>query len=151
MCRRCGLAIMVYGGLAFLLGGGSTVRASEPVTGTVWLQLQVTGLPAEKCRVDIRPGHPACTFEPMALELKGQGRDSTVYLKPLPVQVTSIGADHDCTFAITIREPGQPARTYRRGLCLETPREGQPVESTQRLRIFLSAPSLAVRDLPVRR
>ncbi len=70
-----------------------------------------------------------------------------VRLQPITIDARSLGADRDCSFAITIREPNQPPKTFRRGIRLTDPEPG--VTSTaQTLKLYLSAPSVAARDTP---
>jgi hypothetical protein len=135
--------------LAYLGGslGLSSVqaRASDPVQNTVQLQIQISGLSADGCLLEIRPAHPGCSFAPVALKVQGNSSGQTVRLEAVPFTVTSTGADRDCTFAITVREPNAPPRTIRRGLQLVATDPGQP-QPSQTFRVFLATPSLALRD-----
>lgn len=128
------------------LAAAPTARGDEPIANTVRLQLQITGVAPEGCVVEIRPGHPGCKFAPVARQVQGYTGGETVRLDPIPVLATTTGADRDCSFAITIREPGQPPRTYRRGLRLMPARVEEP-NPVQNLNVFLSTPSLASRDV----
>jgi hypothetical protein len=129
----------------------ATPRADAPTppvttaSSTVNLQVQISGLSASGCVIEVRPGHPGCKFKPLARKVDGHSGGETVQLNAIPIQVTTAGADRDCSFAITLREPGGPSRTFRRGLRLNSPpTDGQPA-APQVFPIFLSSPSLAAR------
>jgi hypothetical protein len=124
--------------------GTIKARAGEaPVENKVNLQLQITGLGAEGCTLEIKPGHPGCQFESLERRVKRVGE--TVTLAPIAITAKSTGADRDCSFAITIKEPGQPPKTFRRGLRLSARAAGEPAP-VQSLKVYLSAPSVAIRD-----
>jgi hypothetical protein len=86
--------------------------------------------------VEVRPGHPGCEFSPVKAHVDASGR-AAVSLD----DVRSLSADRDCTFAITIREPGQPQRTVRRGMRLA----GRAPADPQHLTCYLRAPSKCAR------
>lgn len=142
MSRRSRMAVRIALAVAALAAGA---RAGEPVQNTVQLQLQVSGLADRGCMLEIRPAHPGCRFEPVRRRIEGYAPGGHATLKPIAIAATSLGADRDCTFAITLQEPGQPPRTYRRGLRLVPAEPGRPAP-VQTLRAFLSAPTLAARD-----
>jgi hypothetical protein len=102
---------------------------------TVTLDLRIAGLSAKGCDVDIKPGHPGCKFRTVSRHI-GPNGIATVVLK----DVVARNADRDCTFAITLREPGQADRTVHRGLRLQA--ENTP---DQRLNCYLSSPSRIAR------
>jgi hypothetical protein len=131
---------------------GARAGVGDPVENQVNLVLQISGLGADGCVIEVKPGHPSCKFEPVARRVVRAPVNRAVQLDAIPIQAVSTGADRDCSFAITIREPGQPPRTYRRGLRLTAQVAGEPVPS-QTLRCYLSTPSLAERekDAPKRR
>jgi hypothetical protein len=121
--------------------------AQEPISSTVQLQLQITGVSPEGCIVEVRPGHPGCKFTPVARRVEGYVGGETVRLDAITLAASTIGADRDCSFAITLREAGQPPRTFRRGLRLSPPDPDKP-DAVQTLMVHLSTPSLAARELP---
>lgn len=86
---------------------------ASPGDHVVKLDLGIAGLSAKGCDVEIKPGHPGCIFKPKTLHVEASGLASVVFN-----DVRSETADRDCTFAITIKEPGQSTRTVRRGLRL---------------------------------
>lgn len=113
---------------------------SESVTNTVRLSLRISGLGPKGCDVEIKPGHSACKFAPIARHVNRDGRAVSVLIR-----AESTGADRDCAFAITLREPNQTPKTYRRGVRLVPPTIGKP-EPVQSLTCYLSSPSLAARN-----
>ena len=127
--------------LAFA-GWNRDASAQEPaVVNKVWLALRVTGLGREGCEVEIKPGHPACDFKPITKKLESSGQEDFKY-----IVVKSTSADHDCLFSITIREPGQPEKTVKRGFVLATPKaDGKPVPP-QIFECWVRSPSLAAKD-----
>src|SRR4051812_26241709 len=115
MQGRSWMAALTLAAAATLPGTGPIARADgPPVVNKVTLRLRITGLGREGCEVEIRPGHPACDFKAIARKL-GPGGDDTF----ADLEVKSTSADRDCLFAITVKEPGQPPRTIRRGLRLD--------------------------------
>lgn len=114
----------------------SNVRTAAGVadpTPPVTLVLMIAGLGSKGCDVDIKPGHPGCEFATVTEHVKDDGR---LTLKLRDVRVKN--ADRDCTFAITIREPGQAVRTMRRGLRISPSYEK---DSSPSLTCYLSSPS----------
>jgi hypothetical protein len=83
-------------------------------TYVVKMDLKIAGLGKKGCDVEIRPGNGGCKFK----------------------DIETQSADRDCTFAITVHEPGQAEKTVKRGLRLKSP--GDPGQS---LDCFLSSPS----------
>jgi hypothetical protein len=135
--------------LALILGLAATgaARSGEtPVTNRVNLQIQVLGVEADGCTVEIRPGHGDCKFTPVTRKVQPTG-GAPVKLDTIALDCVSTHADRDCAFAITIKEPGRPPRTYRRGLALKAQAVGQPVP-VQSFPCVLSTPSLASKDDP---
>jgi hypothetical protein len=80
------------------------------------VEVRVSGLGPNGCDVEVAPGSPDCQFRPVIDHVAphdySQGR------KIVLNDVRAISADRYCIFAITIREPGQPVKTVRRGLKL---------------------------------
>jgi hypothetical protein len=131
----------------FLLLAPTPSRADRPpVVNKVNLYLQILGLEAADCEVEIRPGHAECRFEPIVQKVQGN-RGGVVRLDPISIEAATRHADRDCAFAITIKEPGHPPRTYRRGLVLKPNLDGKPTP-VQNYPCLLSSPSLASREVP---
>jgi hypothetical protein len=135
-----------------LVATAGPVRASDTVENKVNLQLQIAGLDGSGCTVEVKPAHPGCQFKTIVRKVpKGDSQD-VVILSPIAFTARSTGADHDCSFAITVTEPGRPPKTYRRGVRLVTGAAGQP-QPVKNLKIYLSAPSIAASEdrAPARR
>lgn len=120
-------------------------QAAVTASATVRLQLQISGLAAEGCIIEVRPGHPGCKFKPFARQVEGYTGGETVQLDAIPVSVVTTSADRDCSFAITLREPGGTARTFRRGLRLNSPSADGQAASAHHFPVYLSSPSLAAQ------
>jgi hypothetical protein len=147
-----GGAVLVLG-LAISAVAGDDEPAEEPgITNKVTLQLQLSGLGKQGCVVEIKPAHPACKFKPMKFKVGGLNSDRAVALDPITFDACSTGADRDCSFAITVREPGQPPRTFQRGLRLIEPTADAPLPE-KKLKCYLSASAIANRppEAPARR
>jgi hypothetical protein len=122
--------------LAFAVGLVSVMSLEafaeeKPVTYKVKLGLVVAGLGREGCDVEIKPAHPSCKFRTATRHVTSEGMAS------LDLNVRTESADRECAFAITIREPGQAARTVCRGLQLKDPK----VATTSSLTCYLTSPS----------
>jgi len=117
----------------------------DTATSKVKLVLDVAGLGPKGCDIEIAPGHAGCRFRPVSFHV---GQDEANKLKLDFEDVQTVGADRYCMFAITIREPGQPVMTIRRGLRLVAPFSGQT--SPQVLFCYLSSPSKLARASEMR-
>jgi hypothetical protein len=137
--------------LAAIVMTGSGLRSARPdeltASNTVRLQLQITGLGSEGCTIAIRPAHPGCHFESIERRIVLRSAGGMVRLEPIELKATSTGADRDCSFAITLTEPGKQPRTYHRGVRLAAADPGRDAQA-QVVKLYLTAPSLAVRDDP---
>ncbi len=101
----------------------------------VKLDLKIAGLTPSGCDVEIKPAHVGCKFR-----TRTEHVDRTGLLAVELDDVEVVNADHDCTFAITIRESGQTDRTWRRGLRINT-----AANLIQTLPCYLSSPSKIAR------
>jgi hypothetical protein len=139
--------------LAAVAMSGTTAGAAGPdqptASNTLRLQLQITGLTPEGCTLAIRPAHPGCQFEPVERRIVVRTSGGMVRLDPIELKATSSGADRDCSFAITLAEPGKGPRTYLRGVRLTAAEPGQAVP-VQTVKLYLTAPSLAAHDDPAK-
>jgi hypothetical protein len=130
------LALALFALAAF---GVSPARAgldleSQPeVVNQIKLELRIAGLGKDGCEVEIKPAHAACEFDVIKQKVDRRG-----FLDPTPFLAKSASADHDCTFAIVIREPGKPPRTLRRGIRLDPQVDGASVPK-RRLPCYVSA------------
>jgi hypothetical protein len=98
----------------------------------VQLRLSIAGLGGRGCDVEVKPGHASCKFRPVVKHVEQSGKAVLVLDK-----VETSSADRNCSFAITIREPGQGPYTYKRALRLSAVRRATP----PLLDCFLSSPS----------
>ena len=90
--------------------------------------------------VVIKPGHAACRFKPITYSVKADG---TIRDIP-PIDVETLSADRDCSFAIVLKVPGEADKVFRRSLQIAAPTEataGKP----QVLQCYLSAASIGAR------
>ena len=145
-------AVMVCAGtgLAAMASAPTPARGDEEtVVNTVNLELRIAGLGREGCEIEVKPGHPACSFPAVRRRVESRVSGGIAKLPPISVVAESISADRDCSFAITIKEPGRDPRTFRRGIRLEpqAPGRATPIQS---LTCYLSTPSLAAKDAPAR-
>ena len=127
--------------LAFQGGTGIARGDDNAVVNKITFTLKITGLGRDGCEVEIKPGHPGCEFKPITQKLDRNGQ---IDLKPFEVKSTS--ADHDCLFAITVKEPGRAPKTIKRGLVLVTAPAGTKAVPAQNFSCLLRSPSLAARD-----
>ena len=103
-------------------------------SGKVRLSLQITRLGPEGCLVEIKPAHKGCDFKPISRRLTVDERGR---LELDPIEVKTSSAERDCMFAITITEPKQEPKTFRRALRItNTPPDG--ILTVQTLPCYLS-------------
>jgi hypothetical protein len=137
------LALTVVSGWCF--AQTTAVAADGPTENKINLQLQIAGLGPEGCTVDIKPGHAGCQFAPVQKRVAPEEAAGVVVLPTIAIVARSTGADRDCSFAITIKEPGKSPKTFRRGIRLAARAAGES-ERVQNLKVYLSAPSIAAKD-----
>ena len=130
--------------VASMAGGlAPTTRAAGPpaVKQRVSLSLRLDGLSTEGGEVEIKPGHAGCKFETIKFQTKERppGSDGKINLDPIEVETVSAG--RECSFAITLREPGQPDKTVRRTLRL-TPATQSKAPTSQAMTCYISSNSL---------
>ena len=133
-------ALAIFAGLSFCVATAASPAAEPSTVNKVNLKVQITGLGQDGCVIEIKPGHPACSFDKITRSLDFKGR-----IEDLAIAVKSTSADRDCLFAITVKEPGRPPKTYKRGLRLETAVQGKGIP-TQDLICLLRSPSLVARE-----
>jgi hypothetical protein len=109
----------------------------SPGALSVKLNLMVAGLGRAGCDVDVKPGNRGCRFRPQTAHL---GSDGTAHFLFRDVELR--GADQNCMFSITIREPGQDSRTVYRGfrIAARTP-EAASKKSAQSFTCYVNSPS----------
>ncbi len=114
-----------------------TNATAEVKPQVVRLDLWIRGLGKDGCDVDVKAAHPGCKFQPVTRHVSPEGK-LTLELKDVEI----LSADRDCTFAITIREPGQGERTMFRGLRIKAAAEKNQLAI---LTCYLSSPSRLAR------
>ena len=132
-------ALALVAGIIGASGARSKAEA-PPAAHNVSLRLNIAGLGKGGCDVDVKPAHAGCKFRPRVQHVGSDGK-----VKIDLDDVRSTGADRDCSFAITIREPGHPDKTVRRGFQLAAPVAGRPA-AVQSFDCYLSSPSHLARN-----
>ena len=132
-------------GLALVGAHSPEAVADEPAPAKqkVALSLKFDGLSAQGGEIEIKPGNAGCKFETMKFQTKGHPRtDSSGRINLDPFEIETQSADRNCSFSITLKEPGQPDKTVRRTLRITPSPEGKsPVP--QSLTCFISSNSLS--------
>jgi hypothetical protein len=138
-------ALTLVAGIIGASGARSKAEA-PPAPHKVSLRLNIAGLRdgGPGCDVEIKPAHAGCKFRPRVQHVDSNGR-----IQINLDDVRSTGADRDCSFAITIREPGHPDKTVRRGFQLAAPVAGRPAV-VQPFDCYLSSPSLLAKNSDTR-
>ena len=122
----------------------SCAAEPPPVKQKVSLSLRLDGLSAAGGDIEIKPGHAGCRFETIKFQTKSHPKMYEGKIVLDPFEVETLSADRDCSFAITLKEAGQPDKTVRRTLRLVPPVEGKPAK-TQELICYISSNSLKPR------
>ena len=124
----------------------ATATATPPAThepgpattpAKVVIEVRISGLGPGGCDVEVAPGSTDCQFRAVSQHVTSA--DYSFGKRILLEDVRATGTDRYCIFAITIREPGQPVKTVRRGLRL-VGTSGRP-ETAQVLNCYLSSAS----------
>ena len=126
------------------LAGTSWAAGPTAVKQKVQLNIRLDGVSAPSgVEILIKPGHPATRFKEVTYKVKQDGD-----IGDIPVlDVETVSADRDCSFAITLKEPGQPDKVFRRSLRINPPTPataGKP-EVAQSLKCFLSSRDVAAK------
>ena len=112
--------------LLALAAGATAARAAEdpaPVINQVKLDVQISGVGAGGCKVEIRPANPACKFDPVVHEIAKIPASGVIRLDDLDIAASSLSADRECTFSIVVTEPGAKPLTFKRSVRLQVPKE----------------------------
>jgi len=146
MLQRSWMAAWALGALVVLASAARVLAEAPPVVNQVKIQLEITGLSQDGCEIEVTPANAGCEFEKLSYRVPSPGRrDARVRVTFKPVRAACTNADRECSFAITLREPGQPPRTFHRGLRLKLPEASGNVPA-QTMTCYLSSPSLAARE-----
>lgn len=135
------LTLAVWTALAAAQGARAEDRV---VVKEVELKIAIAGLSESGCDIEVKPGHAGCAFQRVTKHVDQAGQLS-VFLK----NVETRSADHDCAFAIKIKEPGFPDRTVHRGLRLAPPTDNK-LAAKPYLNCYISSPSKLARAESVR-
>jgi hypothetical protein len=101
-------------------------RKPAPNLPTIRLDLNIEGLGAEGCDVEVKPANPSCKFLPSpSLHVESEGH-ATIVLRDVELR----GADKTCSIAITVREPGREPQTTYRGFRIPSAKSGRPASFT---------------------
>ena len=145
-------AWLIVAGSGFVAIAACPLRAGEgdkpatPVVNTVRLEIQIAGLGAEGAKISVKPAHPGCRFKAEERKIpKGAGAD-IVKVPPFSVAASTTSADRDCSFEITITEPGHEPRKFRRGLRLNPPADGEITAPVRTLKCYLATTAVAIKD-----
>jgi len=113
----------------------SFAAGPAPIKQQVKLNIRLDGTSKDSgVEIVIKPGHPACRFKTIIYPVKGDGLIQDIP----PIDVETLSADRDCSFAIVLKEPGQPDKVFRRSLQINGPTQagdGKP----QSLLCYLSS------------
>ena len=141
-------ALALAAASAAFFGTASLAGQPTPIKQTVRLSLHLEGIARDDGEVVIKPGHSGCRFKEISFRLSEQPRDSFGMINLAPFEVETISADHDCGFAITLKEPGKPDKTVRRNLIVVPNVDGRPA-TPQKMTCFVTAdpkPPVASRE-----
>jgi hypothetical protein len=120
-------------------GPNPSVPEHKPIANTrnIELSLLVAGLGQNGCEVDIKPGTRSTRFHPQHLHIESHGKAKFVFH-----DIEVRGADRNCTFAITVHEPGQASRTIFRGFRITSkPTTDPAIQDIQKFTCYLNSPS----------
>jgi hypothetical protein len=145
MPSRSGMAALAIVASMVVANGRAVADGNATVEKTVYVEIQIAGLGPDGCRIDIKPGHPACQFKAIQKSIAASDVQDVVRLEAIPVIARATGADHDCSFAITVKEPNLPAKTIRRGILLTETPTGKTA-TAQVLKVYVNSPTLAAKD-----
>lgn len=126
--------------------GVAGARAEDAgVANTVKLDLQISGHAGQGFELEIKPSHGGSKFAPVKTKVKATSGASPARLNTITLDVSTTAADRDCSFTINIKEPGQPARTYRRSVRLAAETTGQP-KPVVGMKCYLGVQAVGAKD-----
>lgn len=141
-----GLAVVGTVSASARAGDGDGVSDTPAVANTVRLEIQISGLGANGGKVTIKPAHPGCKFKAVAIPIAKGAEGDVVKLDPISVVASTTSADRDCSFEITLTEPGREPKTFRRGVRLNPPAAGGSTAPSCVLKCRLPATAVAIKD-----
>jgi hypothetical protein len=125
---------------------GSGDGDTPALANTVRLEIQISGLGANGGKVTIKPAHPGCKFKPVTIPIAKGASTDVLKLDPIAVSASTTSADRDCSFEITLTEPGREPKTFRRGLRLNPPIAGATIAPSRTLKCYLPATAVAIKE-----
>jgi hypothetical protein len=142
LAAGCGL--VAFGSMeARAIDGDDDVPAIE---NTIRLEIQISGLGPQGAKVAIKPAHAGCKFKTIEKTIPKGTKAEVFKLDPIAVAATSVSADRDCSFEITVSEPGREAKVFKRGLRLMAPAAGATEIPSRTLKCYLPTTALASKD-----
>jgi hypothetical protein len=130
-------------------GPKGKAKPSDSHFARVRLNLVIEGLGKAGGDVEVKPANAGCRFRiPSPEHVRSEGQ-AKMELKDVEIR----GADHTCTVAITVREPGLPPKTVYRGFRLTRHRTLSPANpsSTPSFTFYLSSGLAGVDKARTRR
>jgi hypothetical protein len=122
-------------------GGKDQKKSDSSTSYSLELNLMIAGLGRDGCDVEVKPGNRSSRFQPQVQHVGSHGK-STLVFRDIELR----GADRTCTFAITLREAGQEARTIYRGFRIVSRSDSARSPSgLQSFTCFMSSPSKLAR------
>lgn len=104
----------------------------SPVVNTVKLDVEISGLAARGCKVEIKPANPGCKFEPIVKKFDKVPASGVLRIDPVAIKASTLNADRDCAFSIIVTEADGKPVTYKRSIrLLEAPADGSTPEVAQ--------------------
>lgn len=138
-------ALVAAGFVALLVAG--TAAADEPaaVVNTIKLDLQLSGLAGQACKVEIKPAHPGCKFDPILREFDRIPVSGVLRIDTLEIEAKALNADRNCAFRITITEPEAEPRVFKRNIRLSAAKAGEPTPEVAQT-FYLRTTAVAKKD-----
>lgn len=133
-----------------LIGAVDLTSAAEeptPVVNKVRLDLQLSGLGAAGCKIEIRPAHPGCRFEAVVREFPSIPASGVLKVETVTIEASALNADRNCAFAITVTEPNAKPKVFKRNIRLDEPNPGSPTPEIAHT-FYLRTTTIAKRDTP---
>ena len=127
----------------------ATSGAGNPpaVKQKVRLDIRLDGTSAATgVEIVIKPGHPATKFKEVVYKVKQDGEIRDIP----PIEVETLSADRDCSFAITLKDPGHADKIFRRSVQLSPTTSTTPDKSEvmPTLKCYLSSRDVAAKVAP---
>ena len=120
-------------------------KNAEAIANTVKLDIQISGLGAQGAKVEIKPAHAGCQFKTVEKVIEKGAKADAVKIEPFTVNASTTSPNRDCSFEITVTEPGRKPKTFRRGMQLTAP-TAEIATPANTLKCYLPATTIAVKD-----